>query len=145
MSDPKTRHRRYRQFSLRTFLVVLTFVCVWFGWQVNRANRQRQAVAWVLEMGGAVSYDCEVDDYGNHITDAKPTTPEWLRDFYDQVVFVGLINTQVSDLTPLANLNSLEWLDLSGTQVSEEQVIKLQQTLPNCKIYASVLASAPSD
>jgi hypothetical protein len=35
----------YRQFSLRTFLVVLTIVCVWFGWQVNRANRQRLAVA----------------------------------------------------------------------------------------------------
>ena len=51
MTDPKTRRRRYLRFSLRTFLVVLTLACVWFGWMGNLANRQRQAVAWVLEMG----------------------------------------------------------------------------------------------
>ncbi len=112
MTNPKTRHRRYWQFSLRTFLVVLTLVCVWFGWQVNQANRQRKAVAWVLEMGGSVQYDYEVDDFGNTIADAKPTSPEWLRDFYDQVVRVHLENMPVS----------------------EEQITKLQQALPNCRI-----------
>ncbi len=112
MSDPKTRHRRYRQFSLRTFLVVLTVACVWFGWQVNRANRQRKAVAWVLDIGGAVKYDYEVDDAGSYIPDAKPTGPEWLRDLYHQLV----------------------WVHLTGTQVSEEQIKKIQQALPNCEI-----------
>ncbi len=119
MSDPKTRRRRYRQFSLRTVLVVLTLVCVWFGWQVNRANQQRKVVAWVLEMGGSVRYDYEIDDAGVAIADAKPTSPEWLRDFYDQVVYVHLNDTQVSDLTPLANLKSLEWLHLGNTLVSD--------------------------
>ena len=117
MSDPKTR-RRYLRFSLRTFLVLLTLVCVWFGWQVNRANRERKAVAWVLEMGGSVWYESEVDD-GNAIADAKPTSPEWLRDFYDQVVVVELSGTQVHDLTALANLTSLQGLYLSGTQVHD--------------------------
>ncbi len=135
MSDPKTHRRRYRQFSLRTFLVVLTIVCVWFGWQVNRANRQRQAVAWVLEIGGSVKYDYEVDDKGNTIADAKPTSPEWLPDFYDQVVYVYLTGMPVSDLTPLANLKSLERLYLWDTRVSEEQITKLRQALPNCAIY----------
>ncbi len=134
MSDPKTRRRRYRQFSLRTFLVVLTLVCVWFGWQVNRANQQRQAAAWVLEMGGSVTYDYEFDDKGNRIADAKPTSPEWLRDFYDQVVVVELSGTQVHDLTPLANLKSLQWLYINNTPVSEEQITKLRQALPNCDI-----------
>ena len=118
MTAPKPR-RRYLQFSLRTFLVLLTLVCVWFGWQVNRVNRQRKAVAWVLEMGGSVLYDYEVDDKGNTIADAKPTSPEWLPDFYDQVVEVHLRNTQVRDLTPLANLKSLKGLDLSNTQASD--------------------------
>ncbi len=98
MTAPKPR-RRYLQFSLRTFLVLLTLVCVWFGWQVNRANQRRQAVAWVLEMGGSVQYDYEVDDEGNTIADAKPTSPEWLRDYYDRVVAVDLYKTQVSDVT----------------------------------------------
>ncbi len=118
MTAPKPR-RRYLQFSLRTFLVVLTLVCVWFGWQVNQANQQRKAVAWVLEMGGSVQYDYEVDDAGNTIADAKPTSPELLRDFYHQVEVVHLRNTQVSDLTPLANLQSLKCLDLTDTQVSD--------------------------
>ena len=135
MSDPKTRHHRYRQFSLRTFLLVLTLVCVWFGWQVNRGNRQRKAVAWVEQMGGFVSYDYEVDDEGNAIADTKPTSPEWLRDFYDQVVVVDLSGSQVSDLTPLANLKSLQELYLWHTQFSEEQITKLQKALPNCEIH----------
>ena len=156
MSDPKTRHRRYRQFSLRTFLVVLTIVCVWFGWQVNRANQQRKAVAWVLEMEGFVKYDYEVDEEGRYILDAKQTSPEWLLDFYNQVVEVYFIDTQVSDLTPLANLKnlnvlylsrtpvhdltplanlkSLQWLDLDNTQASKEQITTLQQALPNCTV-----------
>ena len=126
MSDPKTRRRRYRQFSLRTFLVVLTIVCVWFGWQVNRANQQRESVAWVLEIGsprnqgvGSVWYDYEFDDAGHFIPDAKPTGPEWLRDLYHPVVQVYLSETQVRDLTPLANLKSIERLTLYYTQVSD--------------------------
>ncbi len=127
--------KRWRpRFSFRTFLVVLTLVCLWFGWLVNRSNQRRKAVAWVGQMGGAVQYDSQYDDEGNTIADAKPTTPEWLRDFYDQVVDVLLTDTQVSDLTPLANLKSLDELHLYHTQVSEEQVTKLQQALPNCRI-----------
>ena len=57
MSDPKKPRRRYLQFRLRTFLVVLTLVCLWFGWLVNRSNQQRKAVAWVLQMGGSVRRD----------------------------------------------------------------------------------------
>ncbi len=153
MTAPKPR-RRYLQFSLRTFLVLLTLVCVWFGWQVNRVNRQRKAVAWVLQMGGSVLYDYQYD--GNLISYAKPTGPEWLLDFNHQVVLVELAyapvsdlapltklkilqaldisNTQANDLTPLANLKSLKWLFLANTPVGEEQITKLQHALPNCII-----------
>ena len=47
---------------------------------------------------------------------------------------IDLANTQISDLTPLANLKSLKWLHLDDTQSSEEQITKLQQALPNCAI-----------
>ena len=46
-----------------------------------------------------------------------------------------LKHTQVSDLTPLAELKNLEWLNLRSTQVSGEQLQKLQQALPNCEIF----------
>ena len=39
-----------------------------------------------------------------------------------------------TDLTPLATLTSLEILDLHDTQVSDEEVQKLQRSLPKCGI-----------
>ena len=49
--------------------------------------------------------------------------------------YLYLYATQVSDLTPLANLKRLQVLNLGHTQVNVEQVQALQQALPNCKIY----------
>jgi hypothetical protein len=72
MSVTKTRRRRYRQFSWYTFLVMLLLGCLWLGWEVNRANQQRQAVAWVLELGGTVTYDYQINEYGVVVPDAKP-------------------------------------------------------------------------
>ena len=43
-------------------------------------------------------------------------------------------STQVSDVAPLAGLTNLKKLDLRGTQVSDEDVEKLKQALPNCRI-----------
>ena len=161
-TKPKPR-RRWWQYSLRTFFVLLTVFCVWLGWTVHRANEQRKVVEWVKEMGGVVRYYYEFAD-GHFINDAKPPGPKWLRDFlganyFQTVTVVDLYDTQVSDLTPLAGLKSLEflglqstnvsvlsplanvtslqWLDLHNTPVSKEQVEELQQALPNCTIYWS--------
>jgi hypothetical protein len=111
-------------------------------------------VEWVLDMRGV--YDYEVDDDGHYIDADKPTIPEWLRDFYDQVEYVTLSGAPVYDVTPLADLNSLRVLQLNwtpvhdvtpleklkslhelyivGAHISDEQITKLQQTLPNCFI-----------
>ena len=145
---PKPK-RRWLQFSLRTFLVLVTVFAVWFGWLTHKAREQRKAVAWVEKMGGGVIYD------------AEPPGPKWVRDilgidFVADVSSIYLSNAQVtdvtplaglknlqklylshmqlSDLTPLAGLNDLEVLHLFRTQVSEEQVTKLKQALPHCKI-----------
>ncbi len=145
--------RRFLRFSVRTLLIVLTIFCVALGWKVERARKQREAVAWVDEMGGSVSYDYEVDGV------LKPPGPKWLRnllgiDYFDDVVGVGfgttqvsdvtplsgltslraldLHSTQVSDITPLSGLTSLQALDLHGTQVSEEAVEQLKRALPEC-------------
>ena len=46
-------------------------------------------------------------------------------------------NTQVSDLSSLAELKNLLQLDLRNTLVSDEQLQRLQQALPNCDISHS--------
>ncbi|MDA1051685.1 MAG: leucine-rich repeat domain-containing protein [Planctomycetota bacterium] len=139
MSDTKRRRRRYRQFSLYTFLVMLLLGCVWFGGEANRVNQQRQAVAWVLKMGGTVRYDYEVNEHGVEVPSAKATGPEWLRDYYHQVVHVYINDNPVCDLTPLANLRSLQVLFLSQTEVHD------LKPLANLKSLHTLLFSGTSD
>ena len=43
-SLPRLR-RRWLRFSLRTFLLVLTGLCIWLGVNVNQAQQQKEAVA----------------------------------------------------------------------------------------------------
>ena len=122
-TKPKTK-RRWLQFSLRTFFVLLTVFCVWLGWTVHRANEQRKAVEWVREMGGLIDYDYEYDEDGNFLVDAEPYGPKWLvqllgADYFQEVSGVDLHGTQVSDLTPLAKLTSLQYLYVWDTQVSD--------------------------
>ena len=112
-TKPKPR-RRWLQYSLRTFFVLLTVFCVWLGWMSYEAREQRKAVQWVQEIGGTVFYDYEYyyqrggDDLVDHY---EPTAPRWLRDilgddYFQKVSGVYFADTQVSDLTPLAKLTS---------------------------------------
>jgi hypothetical protein len=122
-AKPK-RRRRWYQYSLRTFLLLITIFAIWFGYLANEARKQRQAVAWVHDMGGMLGYDYELDEDGGFKEDAKPPGPNWLRgtldvNFMADVVWVDLYDTQVSDVKPLAGLQNLEHLYLSGTPVSD--------------------------
>ncbi len=50
--------RRWLQFSLRGFLVVLTIGCLWLGWEVERVQRRLRALdAIVIAAGGQIGYD----------------------------------------------------------------------------------------
>ncbi len=114
--------RRFLRFSLRALLVFMLVVCVTLGWKVEKARKQREAVAWVQECGEHVFYDYELDDARKRVPNPQPPGPKWLRellgiDFFDDVVAVAF--DQVSDVTPLAGLTSLESLMLVGTQVSD--------------------------
>ena len=112
MATHTKRKRRFLRFSIRTLLIVLTISCVWLGWKVERARKQREAVAWVQELGGGLSYDSESPG------------PQWLRKrlgrhFFDDVVRVSLTLAVVSDVTPLSGMTRLQELHLEGTQVSD--------------------------
>ena len=48
--------------------------------------------------------------------------------------FLYLHGTEISDLSPLAELKNLKRLLLSRTEVSKEQIDELRLTLPNCDI-----------
>jgi hypothetical protein len=55
MTETKPKHRWIR-FSLRTLLVGMTVLCVWLGFRVNAAHRQKEATGAILGAGGWVGY-----------------------------------------------------------------------------------------
>ena len=121
--QPK-RKRRWMRFSLRSFLIVVTILCVFIGWYVYRVDQQKKAVRWVLKHGGAIRYDYQVDSDGRLLDDSQPPGPKWLHsilgvDYFASVVTVNFTFTSVSDLTPLASLTNLEWLYLDVTPVND--------------------------
>jgi hypothetical protein len=102
MTEPKPKRRWFR-FSLRTFLVIVTLICVWLGWKINEARKQKQAVEAIQANGGTVLYDFEVDENGEPI---QPNpTPGWLVrwigvDYLHNVVSVGFPFEMIPGLDP---------------------------------------------
>lgn len=117
------RTKRWFRFSLRIVLVALTVGCVLLGWNVNKAHRQKTTVAWVEAMGGSVGYDYAIDGTNISLPDAEPG-PKWLRDaigvdYLATVDYVDLSHSEVTDLSPLADLSKLKTLLLSHTTVKD--------------------------
>ena len=81
-TPPKPR-RRWFQFSLRTLFVLLTVLCVWLAVTVNRARKQREAVAAIEAVGGMVLYEHQYDD-------SEPPGPKWLRELVGDEYFVSV-------------------------------------------------------
>ena len=108
---PKPR-RRWLRFSLRTLLVVMLLLGVGFGVlgsMAREAKRQRKVVADLREMGAQFVF-----------SDEEPWMPELLDTGYcRRVNECDLYNTQFADVSPLAELKNLEWLNLSNTQVAD--------------------------
>jgi predicted xylose isomerase-like sugar epimerase len=49
--------RRWFRFSLRMLLLVVTVLCVWLGFNVNAARRQKEAVQAIRLAGGSVWFE----------------------------------------------------------------------------------------
>ena len=76
--------RRWCQNSLRSFLVLLTFVAVWLGVVTNRAREQREAVKAIEALGATVMYDWQIEllrPTNRSSAHPAPHGPAWLRWF----------------------------------------------------------------
>ncbi len=124
MLKPK---RRWAQFSLASMFVVVTVLCVWLSVVVNRAHRQRDAVAAIEALGGTVKYydpDMEPDPEAS-----EAFLRRWLpRDYLDEVRVVDLGSVQDPDagLAHLHEMTGLHVLHLFGTQVKDAGLAHVQ-------------------
>ena len=150
--------RRWFQFSLRSFLVVLTIGCLWLGWQVDGVREQRRAIKAVEALGGIARYDWQpkllvyrkpgrkpVFLLSNQI-ELTPAGPAWLRsilgdDFFQDVELV-MFSTQFGfDESQLRNciqccrrFRKLKSVVIE-CPVSNEMMFEFQAALPGCKLY----------
>ena len=136
--DPETektaepRHRGSK-ISLSSLLIVVTVLSIplaWIGWVRHQVRREQVTITWVEKMGGRVRFTSPGDMIGIRTLLEKSTDAL----FGKRVRRVSLNNARVSDVSRLAELKSLKYLNLQGTRVSDEQLQELRQALPNCRI-----------
>jgi hypothetical protein len=118
--------RRWYQFTLRTLLVLVLLcavACSWFAVKMNRARRQKEAVAAILNAGGEIGYDYQLDG-GLRTRGGEPPTPAWLRDllghdFFEDVVCVWLHKGMGDEVASrLGGLPKLERLHVWSSPVT---------------------------
>lgn len=127
MTTARSKRRKWLQFRLRTLLIAILALSLplsWFAVRLQRARRQREAVAAIEGLGGNVQY--ERPQGKQH--------PLFLRlrdllgqDFFDRVTLVYLQgNVTNADLEHLTALLDLERLILRSTQITDDGLKHLQ-------------------
>jgi hypothetical protein len=85
MNDtPKPRRRKF-QYSLRSLCLVMLLACIGMSWvsvKMQQARKQKEVVEEITGLGGAVTYDYEVDSAGKWIRGGKPASPRWFRSLF---------------------------------------------------------------
>ena len=112
-------YRRRFQYSLRTLLLVVTLfaiACSWLAVKIRQAQRQQEAVAEIQKLGGSIVYDWPAG-WKPARNVLPPPGPAWLRSLLGVDLFL-----------------TVHAVDVSGIQVTDEDVNKLQQALPNSTI-----------
>jgi len=135
MNKPREPRLRWFQYSLSTLLLAVLLVSIGMSWvavRMQRARREREAVAAIVKLGGQVRYDYQVPQSGNPLPGAGPPGPAWLRkllgeNFFVTVVGVHLENSSCTDadLEYLAVLTQLRSLELDGTRVTDAGLERL--------------------
>jgi hypothetical protein len=134
---------RFLRFTLRGLLLFVLLFSLWIGWHVNRAHKQRRALAKIEELDGTVAFDYQYAPTDSHNLWAwvdrriENPAPLWLRekfgeDYFRTVISVGL-NRQLAfdpDISFLIHLPDLRYLSLRGELVSDDFLKLLADKLP---------------
>lgn len=124
---------RWRRFSLRTLLLVVTGICLVLGFVGESARRQRRLIDTVEALGGTVGYATLFDSDPKYNRGPKSLVPKWVSsmigpDYYARVADVrlprsiqlmgpGVIDNLASQL---AAVPALHHFSLSGIELDDD-------------------------
>lgn len=163
---PKFRLRL--RFRLRTLLLVVIPISafgVWAGMKYRKSQLQRSGIQWVSEQNGHFVYDYQAPlEDGSFPVGAEPPGPDWMRewlgdDFFCDIHGVILDNRELTDLSPLeqleelqslaifidilpeadlaplSRLKKLKTLSLNYTEIDKSMLKELELALPECEVF----------
>jgi hypothetical protein len=139
--SPSRRHRLPTRLSVRALMIFVLTPGGGFGWVVNRAHTQRDAVEVIRRAGaragaartggvGGVMYDWQ---FANGACDGKgtPWWPAWLMDrigvdYFGHVTWVFLPELSDVETVHIGHLAQLERLDLIGPSMTDARLADLK-------------------
>jgi hypothetical protein len=162
MDAPKLRRRWLRYGLILLLALAIVAIVVNLVTQKMHAVMQRtDALEAVVEAGGEVRFDFQIDESGNRLAKARLPGPSWLRWLTGDDLGAHVVEAQVetdealkriaelpqlwalhlsskgitdAGLARLHCMSQLQVLSLEETQVTERGVTNLRKALPNCQI-----------
>lgn len=125
MTDAAKPRRRWLLYSLITLLVLVVLAGIamtWVAIRVQRTMRQSEAVEAILEAGGVVRYDFEVDQSGNRLPKASLPGPAWVRYWTGYDLDSNVVEAEVqtdATLEGIKDLPLLRRLHLFSTRITD--------------------------
>ena len=132
---------RWRRFSLRTFVISVTLLCVVLGRIATTASRQRDAKNELERFGVSVMYEHEwqysgkprsltsrlLEPVARHIDPnlVLPVTVVRTRYLEAPSLKAGAENTSSGVIAPISNLPNLQYLSLTHTNVKNKDIAQL--------------------
>jgi Leucine-rich repeat (LRR) protein len=137
MNEPRKPRLRWFQYSLRTLLLAVLLASIGMSWvavRMQRARREREAVAAIVKLGGRVWYDYQLQQQDwDPSPGTDPPGPVWLRNLLGENVFASVVGVDLygspirdADLGHLKGLTQLKFLGLNRTNVSDAGIERLR-------------------
>src|SRR5471030_481532 len=145
MTEPPIKsYRRWLRFNLRTALLVLTLLCIFFGTVARNAHQRLTSIAVIRDAGGTVEFQTTSQSWFDKCVSMIFGTEATLGvravrlreahvegDFlmhlavFPELQELGLEKTQISDggLKHLPVLRNLQYLMLNETAISDKGVV----------------------
>ena len=134
--------RRWFQLRLRTLLALVTLCSLllgWISWEQERRRQEQTTIAWVEEMGGRQGFFHRLG-LGWWERNWEVNTDKLFGDLLREI---WLTETNVTDLSPLAELKNLEVLRVEETKVYDLSPLVELKSLKFIKL-SNTLVSDPS-